>query len=127
MPSALPGFAVLCTCLAPGIGTGVEGRRGTVVKLPELPGCPTAVGARLDRFDALTGDGDCRTLRGGPHREMAVVTNMRGRLPGELTERLNPGSGWLPGPSEWPGSGRSGNGTGRPNSRMCTEPFRRTA
>ncbi len=127
MPSALPGFAVLCTCLAPGIGTGVEGRRGTVVKLPDFPGCPTAVGARLDRFDALTGDDDCRTLRGGPHREMAVAEKARGRLPGEPTERLGPGPGSLPGSPEWLGSGRSGSGAGRPGFPICAEPFRRTA
>ena len=127
MTSALPGFAVSRICLAPGIGTGVEDRSGTVVQLPGVPGCPTAVAARLERSVALTGNDDCRTLRAGWHGQATVATTARDRAPGELTGRLNPGSGWMPGPSELPGSGRSVNGTGRPNSRMCTEPFRRTA
>jgi len=123
MTSALAGFAVSYTCFAPGI----EGRWGAVVKPRELPGCPTAAGARLERFDALTGDDNCRTLRGGPRGETAVAVKARGRLSGEQTGRLNPGSGPLSGSPEWLGSGRPGNGTGRADSPMCTEPFRRTA
>ena len=121
MTSALPGIAVSCTCIAPGI----EGRWGAVVKPRELPGCPTPVGARLERFDALSGDDDCRTLRGGPRAATPVAVKACGRLPGELAGRLNPGP--LSGSPEWLGSGRSGNGTSRPGFPMCAEPFRCTA
>ena len=85
---------------ASGIGfrrmSGFEGRSDNMVKLRGINVYPTAIGAFLDEFEALTGEYVCRVFRTGAREEMAVMAEARARserLAEELAERLKRGLG----------------------------------
>ena len=120
----------------PGGAVGVSragqeiGQSDTMVKPRELPGYLKAVGVRLERFDALTCDDACRTLRAGGRMTMAVMARareIRTRLAGGLTERANRGPASRSDPAAWLHPGSSGNVSCASGPPMRAEPFRRTA
>lgn len=76
--------------------SGFEGRSDNMVKLRGINVYPTAVGAFLEEFEALTGEYVCRVFRAGGREEMAVMAEARepgGRLAEDLSERLKRGLG----------------------------------
>lgn len=76
--------------------SGFEGRSDNMVKLRGINVYPTAVGAFLEEFEALTGEYVCRVFRAGGREEMAVVAEARepgARLAEDLSERLKRGLG----------------------------------
>ena len=76
--------------------SGFEGRSDNMVKLRGINVYPTAIGAFLEEFEALTGEYVCRVFRAGGREEMAVMAEARepgGRLAEDLSERLKRGLG----------------------------------
>ncbi len=76
--------------------SGFEGRSDNMVKLRGINVYPTAVGAFLEEFEALTGEYVCRVFRAGGREEMAVMAEARepgDRLAEALSERLKRGLG----------------------------------
>ncbi len=76
--------------------SGFEGRSDNMVKLRGINVYPTAIGAFLEEFEALTGEYVCRVFREGGREEMAVVAEARersGHLAEQLVERLKRGVG----------------------------------
>ena len=76
--------------------SGFEGRSDNMVKLRGINVYPTAVGALLEEFEALTGEYVCRVFQAGGREEMAVMAEVRepgDRLAEDLSERLKRGLG----------------------------------
>ncbi len=76
--------------------SGFEGRSDNMVKLRGINVYPTAVGALLAEYKALTGEYVCRAFRAGGREEMTVMVEARehgGRLAEEVAERLKRGLG----------------------------------
>lgn len=76
--------------------SGFEGRSDNMVKLRGINVYPTAIGAFLEEFEALTGEYVCRVFQAGGREEMAVMAEARepgGRLAEDLSERLKRGLG----------------------------------
>lgn len=94
----------LTTLSAPDPGSGIgfrrmsgfKGRSDNMVKLRGINVYPTAIGAFLEEFQALTGEYVCRVFRAAGREEMVVMAEARepgDRLAGELAERLKRGLG----------------------------------
>lgn len=76
--------------------SGFEGRSDNMVKLRGINVYPTAIGAFLEEFKALTGEYVCRVSRAGGREEMAVMVEAREAgdgLAAEVAERLKRGLG----------------------------------